>query len=370
MKEGTRKFPVSVFVLLMAFSVVIAPFLVIEKVNADNGGSWTTLTPLPTPISVYRNIVALTGKIYYIDANMTLCYDPKTNNWTQLTPPPIPKAGEVAACQNKIYVISGSSEFPTQVYDPTTDTWENRTSFHGTSGKVQTNVVNGKIYIMGGNYMHGLGTYFSVSSNYVYDPLTDNWTKLADIPVGVGGYASAVIDKKIYIISGGHGFTYQWGWKPINLVQIFDTATNQWTNGTSIPTPVYDAKACVITEPFGAKQIHVIGGALGYFWYDQGFGGIDLHQVYDLETDTWTNATVMPTPRKGMGLTVVYNEIYVIGGAYNGTVVLTNEKYNPSDPSGYIPEFSSWVILPLFSVSTLALLLAKKCIKFGASKNE
>jgi energy-converting hydrogenase Eha subunit A len=356
MKEGTSKFRVSAFVLLMTFSVIVAAFLTIEKVNAQDGGSWTTLAPLPTPISVYRNIVALTGKIYCIDANMTLCYDPKTNNWTQLTPPPIPKAGEVAACQNKIYVISGSSEFPTQVYDPTTDTWENRTSFHGTSGKVHTNVVNGKIYIMGGNYMTGLGTYFSVSSNYVYDPQTDSWTKLADIPVGVGGYASAVLDKKIYIISGGHGFTYQWGWKPINLVQIFDTATNQWTNGTSIPTSVYDAKACVITEPSGSKRIHVIGGALDYFWYDQGYGGIDLHQVYDPETDTWTNATAMPTPRKSMGLTVVYDEIYAIGGKHSGTLILANEKYTPS---GYIPEFPSWVILPLFVTTTLIVILYK-----------
>jgi hypothetical protein len=34
-----------------------------------------------------------------------------------------------------------------------------------------------------------------------------------------------------------------------------------------------------------------------------------------------------------------------------------------------IPEFPSWIILPLFLVSTLALLLAKKCIKFGGLRN-
>jgi N-acetylneuraminic acid mutarotase len=360
MKEGTRKFLVSALVLLMAFSVVVAPFLAIEKVNAQETGSWTTLAPLPTPISSYRDIVALTGKIYYIGSNMTLCYDRKTNNWTQLTPPPNPIGRVFAVCQNKIYVLGGSSEVPTHVYDPATYTWENRTSTHETTGILHANVVNGKIYVMGGDYMRGLGTYFSVSSNYVYDPQTDNWTKLADIPVGVGGYASAVLDKKIYIISGGHGYTYQWGWNPINLVQIFDPTTNQWTNGTSIPTAVNNAKACVITEPSGAKRIHVIGGELEYFWYDQGYGGIDLHQVYDSETDTWINATAMPTPRKGMGLAVIYNEIYAIGGAYNGTFILANEKYSPSDPSGYIPEFPSWLILPLLIAATLTAIIYKK----------
>ena len=334
----------------MAFSVVVAPFLLVNKVNAHEGGSWTTLAPLPTPISSYRDMVALTGKIYYIYANMTLCYDPQINNWTQLTPPPNPIGRIFVACQNKIYVLGGSSEVSTQVYDPTTDTWENRTSTHETNGILHANVVDGKIYVMGGNYMHGLGTYFTVSSNYVYDPQTDNWTKLVDIPLGVGGYASAVVDKKIYIISGANALSIHW--KPSNLVQIFDPETNQWTNGTSIPISVYNAKACVITESSGAKRIHVIGGELGFFWYDQHFGGVDLHQVYDPETDTWTNATAMPTPRKGMGLAVIYNEIYAIGGAYNGTFLLANEKYTPS---GYIPEFPSLtplLIIPfLFTVA-------------------
>jgi len=356
MKEGTNKFLVSVFVLLMAFSLVAAPFLIVEKVNAQEDGSWTTLAPLPTPISSYRDIVASTGKIYYIGNNITLCYDRKTNNWTQLAPPPIYNLGPaVAACQNKIYAISGSSDVPIQVYDTATDTWENRTSTHETNGIVHANVVNGKIYVMGGNYMHGLGTYIPMSSNYVYDPQTDNWTKLADIPLAVGGYASAVIDKKIYIISGANALSIHW--KPSNLVQIFDPATNQWKNGTSIPTPVYNAKACVITEASGAKGIHVIGGELGYFWYDQGYGGINLHQVYDTETDTWTNATAMPTPRKGMGLAVIYNEIYAIGGAYNGTFLLANEKYTPS---GYIPEFPSWIILPLVLTATTVVAIYRK----------
>jgi hypothetical protein len=78
--------------------------------------------------------------------------------------------------------------------------------------------------------------------------------------------------------------------------------------------------------------------------------------VYDPETDTWTNATAMPTPRKSMGLTVVYDEIYAIGGKHSGTLILANEKYTPS---GYIPEFPSWVILPLFVTTTLIVILYK-----------
>ena len=359
MNGGTRKFLFSVFGLLMAFSVVVAPFLIVEKVYAQEGGSWTTLAPLPTPISSYSaRAFALNEQIYCIGANITLCYDPKTNNWTQLTPPPIPKAGVYAVCQNKIYVIGGSSEFPTQVYDPATDTWENRTSFHGTSGIVQANVVNGKIYVMGGQYSTFPSTLFPVSSNYVYDSQTDNWSQLASLPVGVGGYASAVVDDKIYIIGGGYEAAPDY--KATDLVQIFDPATNQWTNGTSIPTAVYNARACVITEPSGEQRIHVIGGQLWYYWYDVPYVGVDLHQVYDPATDTWTNATAMLTPRTGLGLAAINNEIYAIGGENNGTLILANEKYTPS---GYIPEFPSWTILPLLIVVTLLGVIIRNKIR-------
>jgi hypothetical protein len=38
-EEGTREFLVSGFILLLAFSVVAAPFLLIEKVYAQEDGS-------------------------------------------------------------------------------------------------------------------------------------------------------------------------------------------------------------------------------------------------------------------------------------------------------------------------------------------
>jgi len=366
MKERTRKFLTAGFVLLLSSFIGVIPLFGVEKVNATENGSWTTLAPLPTPISSYKDTVALNGTIYYIDGDMTLRYDPETNNWTQLTPLPTRNPGcVIAVCQNKIYVLGGSPDVPTQVYNPATGTWENRTSFHETRGIVHANVVDGKIYVMGGQYLGFIGMLYPVSSNYVYDPETDTWSEMAPLPVGVGGYASAVVDDKIYIISGGYGAVPDW--EPTNLVQIFDPATNQWTNGTSIPTPVYNAKACAITEPSGSKRIHVIGGQLNYYWYDIPFDGVDLHQVYDPETDTWTNATALPTPRTGLGLAAINDEIYVIGGSDGDTYLTVNEKYTPA---GYIPEFPSWTILPLLITASLVALLCKKRLNKNLSNQQ
>ena len=48
------------------------------------------------------------------------------------------------------------------------------------------------------------------------------------------------------------------------------------------------------------------------------------------EENTWTSLAPMPTPREGLGLAVVNNKIYAIGGKIGDTVLDTNEMYNPS----------------------------------------
>jgi N-acetylneuraminic acid mutarotase len=358
MKRGTNKFLITVFVLLLAFSVVATPFLAIEKVNAENGGSWTNLAPLPlrqfisnTDVAAYTGTTVLNGKIYYIDLNMTLRYDPETNNWTQLAPLPVYNGwGTLVACQNKIYVIGD----PTQVYDPTTDSWENRAPLPSIIMEMQANVVDNKIYVISGQPLAGLGIVNPLNTNYVYDPIMDSWSEMAPIPVPVMGYASAVVDNKIYIISGGHegGPDYE----PINLVQIFDPATNQWTNGTSIPIAVSSAGACATTGVSFPKRIYVLGGADNYY-YHHSQQGYDFNQVYDPETDTWTNATALPTPRKGFNAVVINDEIYAIGGSDRDIYFTVNEKYTPS---GYIPELPSWLLLPLILIGTIVVTFYRR----------
>ena len=361
MKKGTRKFLISAFVLLMAFSVIVAPFLGVEKVNAQEGGSWTTLAPLPmrqfisnTDVAAYTGTTVLNGKIYYIDLNMTLRYNPETNNWTELAPLPVYNGwGTLVACQNKIYVIGD----PTQVYDPSTDSWENRAPLPSIIMEMKANFVDGKIYVISGQPLAGLGIVNPLSTNYVYDPVMDSWSEMAPIPVPVMGYASAVLDDKIYIISGGHegGPDYE----PINLVQIFDPETNQWTNGTSIPISVTSAGACTTTGVSFPKRIYVLGGATNYYFH-YSHQGHDFNQVYDPETGTWTNATALPTPRNGFDAVVINDEIYIIGGS-DGDIYLTeNEKYTPS---GYIPEFPSWIILPLVLTVTLFSIIVKRKLR-------
>jgi N-acetylneuraminic acid mutarotase len=357
MIEGTRKFLTSVFVLALVFSTCVIPFFWVEKVNAQEGGSWTTLAPLPTSLYRPQGAVAVDGKIYLLGRHINMKYDPETNTWTTLTPYPISNSyGTVVACQNKIYLIGGIAEVPTQVYDPVTDTWENRTSISTTRAGLQANVVDGKIYVISGQIPSFPSVIETSSANDVYDPATDSWSEMAAIPVPVMGYASAVLDNKIYIIGGGNA---EAAYSPINQVQIFEPKTNQWTNGSQIPTGVVYTRACVTTGLSYPKRIYVIGGTTNYY-FGEGYAGrasVNLNQVYDPVTDTWSTGTPMPTSRCGLKVAVVNDELYAIGGSNGDGDVYANEKYIPSS---YIPEFPSWIMLPLFLVATLFVMVFKK----------
>jgi N-acetylneuraminic acid mutarotase len=362
MRNGT-KFLTSVLVMIFASFVVVTPLFGVEKVSATEGGSWTTLAPLPETTSDITGAAAVDGKIYCIGANMTLCYDTETNNWIKLTPSPIANNwGAVVACQNKIYLIGGSLECPTSVYDPVTDMWENGAAVPSTRIGPEANAVDGKIYVTGGSIPSALGTINPSGSNDVYDTETDSWSKMAPVPVPVAKCTSAVLDDKIYIISGIRRSAHDS--HMTSLVQVFDPATNQWTNITSIPTAVIYAGACATTGVYAPKRIYVLGGQT-YYYYRAYLQGNDFNQMYDPETDAWTNATALPTPRNGFDAVVINDEIYVIGGNDADNYLTANEKFTPD---GYIPEFPSWAILPLALTATaIAVIYRKRLIKSCSS---
>jgi hypothetical protein len=84
----------------------------------------------------------------------------------------------------------------------------------------------------------------------------------------------------------------------------------------------------------------------------------DLNQIYDPATDAWTTGTAMPTPRQNLGVAVLNDTLYAIGGYQidSDVRVSKNERYTPA---GYIPEFPSWIIFPLFIISSLFVLIAR-----------
>lgn len=341
-----------ILLLILCFAISTLPLV---RAAED---FWTTMTPMPKARDGF-GVAVVDGKIYAIGGyngtylNTNEMYDPVTDTWTTKTPMQYPRYGfGIAVYQNKIYVMGGTvGLFKTttvnEVYDPATDTWETKTGLPNHRSLLSANVVDNKIYLIG-----GVETWWPphVCSkvNFVYDPAADSWTTASPIPTEISSYASAVVDKKIYVIGGydiAHLIQY-------NLTQIYDTETDTWSYGTPLPSTVYDAAAGATTGALAPKRIYVLGGTSS--------AGNDLNRIYDPETDTWSAGMPMPTPRARLALAVVDDMLYAIGGRSGGNWLAVNELYTPL---GYIPEFPSWIILPLFLIATLLVIVIRKKLK-------
>ena len=323
--------------LLAASTPASSPstFLVPHAEATEN--TWTTLEPIPT---IRRNlgVAVVNGKIYAIGGtgeggylNTNEEYDPATNTWTTKTPMPTPRSDfGIAVFQNKIYCIGGIIYFDwsgygegilcafNEVYDPLTDTWENKTSMPTKRQRPKANVVNGKIYLIGGFQYQDLpppNTQIELNVNEAYDPETDSWSTKTPIPNTPYGPASATINNKIYVISGFHS----------DLNQIYDPESDTWFQGASIPTAVALAGAGATSGVMAPKRIYVIGG---YPSYDE----VSLNQVYNPETNTWSSGSQMPTARHSLGVAVINDTLYAIGGGSTNLNVRyydENERYTP-----------------------------------------
>ena len=95
---------------------------------------------------------------------------------------------------------------------------------------------------------------------------------------------------------------------PLIVLDVNAQQENSWTSLTPMPTPRAGIGVAVVDN-----KIYVIGGS---YWSNY-FG---INEMYDPATNTWTTKTSMPTPRASFGITVFENKIYVIGGATDAYV--------------------------------------------------
>jgi N-acetylneuraminic acid mutarotase len=336
-----------IFVLVL-ISVMILCIFPVESANASED-SWSQKASL----NVARGglgVAAVDGKIYAIGGSIRSGlyppditggfvgtneeYDPATDTWNFKKSMPTPRDSfAIVSYQNKIYCIGGavgvnvdsSTHFSSyitsgvnEVYDLTTDTWENKTPLPKAEMNLQANVVNGKIYVIG------------VSNTYVYDPATDLWTQKTPIPeispMSSGSYTvSVVFNKSIFVIG-----EFSTGVSSSELKAfIYNTETDNWSQGKSGSSVVINGAAGATTGVNALIRIYVLG-------VTRGSTPMPVNQVYNPQTNTWATGNSMPTNRMAYNVAVVSDILYAIGGynfssPYSGYVTPTavNEQYSP-----------------------------------------
>jgi N-acetylneuraminic acid mutarotase len=276
------------------------------------------LGPLPGEIAGRRGVVDLVLTIEGIRANTVTVaptYPPR-GSWNRRAD--LLEANSemaVALLDGKVFVLGGYPAsrvtVPTvQVYDPATDSWTLTAPLPVAVNHPMPAAVNGKLYLIGGQTDANTAYVDNVQE---YDPATRSWRQLARMPTQRGAGAAVVIEGKIYVAGGrpprGADFA------------VYDPAQDQWTQLPNLPTQRNHLAAAAI----GGKM-YVVGGR-----FEGGFQSAqsDAVEIYDPQTNAWTNGAAMPKPRGGLNAVAAHGCLHVFGGEFGAGVHPDHDLYNP-----------------------------------------
>ena len=238
---------------------------------------WELGPELPLPNN-HGMAAGVNGKIYLIGGQTTADdpsyvdtvyeLDPTTGEWVaRATMPTARSAGVAVVHDGKIYVAGGrpprGNDFA--VYDPTTDSWEVLPNLPTQRNHMTGAAINGRIHVVGGRQGSGLSPLMT-TAHEVFDPQARTWTTAALMLRARSGM-NGVMALGCFHVWGGEG--------PAGMFadhDYYDPRTDQWTRLLDMPVPVHG----VYGSAFVSGLIWVAGGGTGI----GGNHGSTHNQVY------------------------------------------------------------------------------------------
>lgn len=229
----------------------------------------------------------------------------------------------------KFYIVGGQCDCggggPTidlYIYDVAANKWSKGKDMPAVRHHVATAKYNGKMYVFGGiNQTLSFWPWDRGEVNaWEYDPKTNNWTVLPDMPERVGAGDAETIGDKIYIVGG----------------------ILEGENMAKTRTIEYDvaAKTYVKKAEMNAPREHFrmasIGGKLYAAAGRHDHKDVKIFESFDPAANKWTALKDLPTTRGGVAVGAINNRIYVMGGeGATADVGLFNnvEEYDPATNS-------------------------------------
>jgi hypothetical protein len=196
-------------------------------------GQWTAIAPASDQREAARGDF-VNGKLILSGGwgaggapdGKTEIYDPSANTWSTgaVNPVPLAAAGK-AVDDGKLYLIGGCTATAcgsktVEVYDAAANTWSTAAPYPVAVAWQACGAIAGTIYCAGGNTDSA-----SLSGVYSYDPGSDSWSQLADMPTDMWAAVSAAANGQL-LVSGG---VVDDSTTITNQGYAFDPAAGTWT---------------------------------------------------------------------------------------------------------------------------------------------
>ncbi|XP_032915637.1 kelch-like protein 5 isoform X2 [Catharus ustulatus] len=197
-------------------------------------------------------------------------------------------------------------------YELRTNTWTPVANMNGRRLQFGVAVLDDKLFVVGGR--DGLKTLNTVEC---YNPRSKTWSVMPPMSTHRHGLGVAVLEGPMYAV-GGHD-----GWSYLNTVERWDPQARQWNFVASMSTPRSTVGVAILNG-----KLYAVGGR-------DGSSCLKSVECFDPHTNKWTLCAQMSKRRGGVGVTTWNGFLYAIGGhdapASNLTSRLSDcvERYDP-----------------------------------------
>jgi N-acetylneuraminic acid mutarotase len=248
------------------------------------------------------------GNLYTV-----LAFDTRSRHWSEPSKLPVGlNHAMVAAHDGKLYVAGGflGGNEATNLffeYDPATNEWSKLPPMKLARGGGAAVTIGDKLYVIDG----GSNPYVTdnpeppVPRLEVFDFRKQTWSVAAPPPVGVHHTGAAFVDGRIYLAGGRFADEASSA-----TFDSYDPATNRWTRLPDLP----QGKISSLGVVAGGGRVVVIGGDDEQGWEDGGGFVSPMAWAYDPAAERWTRLPDLHVERHAFAAATVGDRVYAITG--------------------------------------------------------
>lgn len=238
-------------------------------------------------------------------------YDIGKDQWSACAelPMPLHHVGLVAD-ETRVYAGGGYTTLffkhlenpPIWVMNESLDEWRELTRIPYAIGEHELVLHQAVLFVIGGTTPEGV-----TAQVMGFDLKTEVWKRYADMPTPRNSMSSVVVGNEIWVIAGRDRSD-----RPEkSVVEIFNPKTNQWRTMPDLPIAVGGQVAANLQD-----RIHVLGGErLGWNGHVKSdHFRLNLNLGIQGQDVLWERQSELPEPRHGSAVAVHGGALYVIGG--------------------------------------------------------
>jgi N-acetylneuraminic acid mutarotase len=229
----------------MPYELSPVPSTKVERYDLDTG-KWSFQAKMPMHLD-HARAVAYRGKLYVTGGNNFIAlampffweYDPAADKWTQLPMLPQPTAAHASAVIGDKLIVAGGYIFPldfstVQVFDFSTMTWSRGPDLPVVNDHSTGVALGGYMYVIGGR-PNDLTQGVAYHEVFRWKPGMKAWQRVADLPYTRSGLGAAPVCGRIAVFGGEDPHDAPKG--VVHAAELYDPRTDSWARLPDIPTP-------------------------------------------------------------------------------------------------------------------------------------